>query len=182
VDVLTPLIANREPAVLRKPSQCALHYPPVPSQLLAALYALSCYTALYPAPSQSCLALFVIVGFVGMQLLGTLSRSATGTLDGFYSVDELFENHRVVNVCRAEHHAERDAPSVRNKVALRARFSFIRRILADFVAPLLPGWKPSPKRHVPTLFGRLGQGDPRAPGAAAPRLLPPATHASAAST
>jgi hypothetical protein len=87
-----------------------------------------------------------------------------------------------VNVCRADHHTERDAPSVRNKVALRARFSFIRRIVADFVAPFLLGWKPSLKRRVPTLFGRLRQGDPRAPGAAAPRLLPPATHASAAST
>jgi hypothetical protein len=64
MDVLTPLIANREPAVLRKPGQCALHYPPMPSQLLAVLYALSCYTAFYPAPSQSSLALLVIVGLV----------------------------------------------------------------------------------------------------------------------
>src|SRR5215212_9097527 len=116
MDVVTPLIANREPAVLRKPGQRALHYPPVPTQLLAALYALPCYTALYPAPSQGSLALLVIVGFVGVELLRTLPRSATGTLDGFYSVDEFFENHRVVNVCRADHRTERDAPSVRNKV------------------------------------------------------------------
>src|SRR3712207_4431023 len=139
MDVVTPLIANREPAVLRKPGQRALHYPPVPSQLLAALYALSCYTALYPTSSQCFLALVVVVGFVGVHLLGTLPRPATGTLDGVYTVDELFENHRVVYVCRTEHHAELDAPSVRNKVALRARFSFIRRILADFVAPLFAG-------------------------------------------
>jgi hypothetical protein len=145
MDVVTPLIANREPAILRKPGQCALHNPPVPSQLLAALYALSCYAALYPAPSQGCLALLVIVGLVGVKLVGTLPRSATGSLDGFYSVDELFENHRVVNVCRAEHHAERDAPSVRNKVALRARLSFIRRILADFVAPPLAGMEAESK-------------------------------------
>ena len=138
MDVLTPLIANREPAVLRKPAQCPLHYPPVPSQLLGALYALSCYPVLYPALSQDSLALFVIVGFVGVKLVGTLPRSATGTIDGLYSVDEFFEDHRVVDVCRAEHHTERDAPSVRNKVALRALLSllaFIRRILADFVAP-----------------------------------------------
>jgi hypothetical protein len=62
MDVVTPLIANREPAVLSKPGQCALHYPPVPSQLLGALYALSRYPALYPAPSQGSLALLVIVG------------------------------------------------------------------------------------------------------------------------
>jgi hypothetical protein len=66
-------------------------------------------------------------------------------LDGFYSVDELFENHRVVNVCRAEHHTERDAPSVRNKVALRALLSFIRRIVAGFLAPLLAGMEAESK-------------------------------------
>jgi len=167
MDVVTPLIANREPAVLRKPGQCTLHYPPVPSQLLAALCALSCYAALYPAPSQGSLALLVIVGLVGVKLLGPLPWSATGTLDGFYSVDELFENHRVVNVCRADHHTERDAPSVRNKVALRARFSFIRRIVADFVAPLFAGmeaeskearshsiWSASPRRSKSTRCSR----------------------------
>jgi hypothetical protein len=164
MDVVAPLIANREPAVLRKPSQCALHYPPVPSQLLAALYALSCYTALYPALSQGSFALFVVVGFVSMQLLGTLPRPApTRTLDGLYGVDELFEDHRVVDVCRADHHTERDAPSVRNKVALRALLSFIRRILAGFRAPLLAGmeaeskqarshsiWSASPRRSKST--------------------------------
>ena len=159
MDVVAPLIANREPAVLRKPSQCALHYPPVPSQLLCALYALSCYTALYAAPSQGSLALLVVVGLVGVKLVGALPWSATGTLDGLYSVDELFEDHRVVNVRRADHHTERDAPSVRNKVALRALLSLIRRILSGFPAPLFAGmeaesrqarshsiWSASPRR------------------------------------
>lgn len=160
MDVVAPLIADREPAVLRKPGQCPLHHPPVSSQLLAALYALSCYTALYPAPSQSSLALLIIVGFVGMQLLGTPPRSSpTGTLDGLYSVDEFFEDHRVVDVCGRERYRERDAPSVRNKVALGALLSFICRILAGFWAPLLAGieaessearsqsiWSASPRR------------------------------------
>src|SRR5215211_7259268 len=136
MDVVAPLIANREPAVFRKPGQCALHYPPVSSQLLAALYALSCYVALYAAPSQSSLALLIIVGFVGMQLLGTPPRSApTGTLDRLYSVEEFFEDHRVVEVCCSEHYREWDAPSVRIKVAFGALLSFIRRIRCGFWAP-----------------------------------------------
>ena len=53
MDVVAALVADREPAVLRKPGQCALHHPPVSSQLLAALYALSGYAALDPAPPQS---------------------------------------------------------------------------------------------------------------------------------
>jgi hypothetical protein len=63
MDVLAPLIANREPAVLSKPGKCALHNPPVSPLLLAALYPLPCYTALYAASSQSSLAIVVIVGF-----------------------------------------------------------------------------------------------------------------------
>jgi hypothetical protein len=160
MDVVSALIADREPAILRKPGQCALHYPPVPTQFAAALYALSCYAALYPALSQSSLALFVVVGFVGVQFLGTLPRSApTGTLDGLYSVDEFFEDHRVVDVCGRENYRQWDALSVRNKVALRALLSFIRRIRCGFWTPLLAGmeaessearsqsiWSASPRR------------------------------------
>jgi len=75
-----------------------------------------------------------------MQLLGTLPRSApTRTLDGLYGVDELFEDHRVVHVSRGHDHRQRDTPSVRNKVALRALLSFIRRIRCGFWSPLLAG-------------------------------------------
>src|SRR4029453_1888128 len=82
-----------------------------------------------------------------------------GTLDGLHSVDELFESHRVMDVGRGKHHRQRDTPSVRNKVALRALLSLIRRILAGFWAPLLAGraaessearsqsiWSASPRR------------------------------------
>jgi hypothetical protein len=64
MDVVSALVANRKSAVLRKPGQRALHHPPVSTQLLAAVYALSCYAALYPTPSQGCFALLVLVSFV----------------------------------------------------------------------------------------------------------------------
>src|SRR5215204_3224098 len=182
MDVVPPLIADGEPAVLRKPSQCALHHPPVPPQLLAALHSLSRYPAPDGTLPEGFFALFVIVSFVGVKLVGTLSRSATGTLDGLYSVDELFENHRVVDVCCAEHHTERDASSVRNKVALGAGFLLSVGFAPVFGPPFWPGCSPSPNKSTPTLSGRLRQDDPRAPGAAASRPLPPATHARVAST
>src|SRR5215204_6174289 len=163
MDVVTPLIANREPAVLRKPAQCALHNPPVSPQLLAALNSLSCYPAPDGTLPEGFFALFVVVSFVSVKFLGPLSRSATGSLDGLYAVDQLFENHRVVDVCRAELHTERDASSVRNNMALRARFSFICRIRSGFWAPLLAGmeaeskqarfhsiWSASPRRFKST--------------------------------
>src|SRR5215204_1893407 len=132
MDVVASLIADGEPAVLRKPGQCALYDPPVPPQLLAALHSLSRYPAPDGTLPEGFFALFVIVSFVGVKLVGTLSRSATGTLGGLYSVDELFENHRVVDVCGAEHDTGRDASSVRNNMALGARFFFICRIRSGF--------------------------------------------------
>ena len=65
VDVVPPLVADREPAVLGKPRQCPLHHPPVSSQLLAALYPLPGYPTLDAAlPQGPSLALLVVVGFV----------------------------------------------------------------------------------------------------------------------
>jgi hypothetical protein len=182
MDVIAPLIANREPTVLGKPCQCALHHPPVSPQLLAALYALPCYTVLYPASSQSFLALLVIVGFVGMQLLGTPPRSSPRTLNGLCSVDELFEDHRVVDVCGAEHYRQWDAPSVRNKVALRARFSLICRIRCGFWAPFWQEWKPNRVKHAPTLSGQLLQGGREELGATLPTLRPLAIPSGASSS
>ena len=182
MNVVAALIANREPAILRKPGQCALHSLPVPPQLLAALLALYCYPALDGTLSQSFFALFVVVGFVGVKLPRALSRSAAGSLERLYGDYQLLENHRIVDVGCTKHHRRRDASSVRNKVALGARFSSIRRILCGFCAPFWPGWKPSPNKRAPTLSGRLGQDDPKAFGADAPIRLPLATRVIAAST
>ena len=44
-----------------------------------------------------------------------------------------------MDVCGRESYRERHASSVRNKVAFRARFAAIRRVLADLLAPLLAG-------------------------------------------
>ena len=64
MDVVAPLVADREPAVLGKPRQCPLHHPPVSSQLLAALYPLPGYATLDAPLPQSPSALLVVVGFV----------------------------------------------------------------------------------------------------------------------
>jgi hypothetical protein len=46
VDLLASLITDRQPPILRYPRQRPPHYPPVPPQLLAALYLLPGYAAL----------------------------------------------------------------------------------------------------------------------------------------
>lgn len=47
------------------------------------------------------------------------------------------KTYSAVDVCSREDYPQRDAPSVRNIVALRARFAFIRRIRFGLLTPLL---------------------------------------------
>ena len=77
MDVLAPLIADREPAVLRKPGQCALHNPPVAAQSLTRVDCASGDAWGYASLSQGFSATPEVVAFVSVELLGTLPRSAT---------------------------------------------------------------------------------------------------------
>ena len=137
--VVPLLITDRKPAVLGHPRQRSLHHPPVPAQLLGALYLLPGYAPLDASFPERPRALFVVVGFVGVKLLGTLSRSASRAFDGLDGVQKLLEDHRVVDVGGAGDHRERDAPAIDHKMALRSRFPLIRRIRAGFSAPLMAG-------------------------------------------
>src|SRR5918995_6681492 len=102
MDIVSPLVTNRELAVFGHPSQRPLHDPPVPSQLFGALHTLSGYAALDASFSQSSPTLFVVVGFVGMQFLGSLPRSGARTLDRLYGVNKVLEDHRIVYVGGSE--------------------------------------------------------------------------------
>jgi hypothetical protein len=166
VDVRSSLIAHRQPAIPAKPRQRSLHYPSVPSQSLARVDTPPGDTRGYAPLPQGLSATREVVAFVGMQLLGTLPRSARTTarlpdrLDAIYS---LLQELGVVDVCGAEYYRERDASSVRNNMALRARLSLIRRIRSGLLAPLLAGtlaesrealsqssWSASPRRSKST--------------------------------
>jgi hypothetical protein len=182
MDVVSPLVTNSEPAVFGDPSQRPLHDPSVPSQLLGALHTLPGYAALDASFSQSSRTLFVVVGFVGVKLLGSLPRPPPRTLDRPDAVYEVLEDHRIVYVRGGAAHCERDARSLDHKVALRARLSLIRRIPAGSRSPLLfwRGCSPSPKRRAPNLFARPPRDDPRGLDAASPILQPRATPSGAA--
>jgi hypothetical protein len=140
MDIVSPLIANRQPTVLRKPRQRALHNPPMPSQFLRTLHTLSGYAPLDAPFSQSLRALFVVVGFVGVHLIGALSRSASGTLNRLDRVQKLLENHRIVDIIGGSaDHTERDARPLDHNMALRARLCLICRVRSGSLSPLLAG-------------------------------------------
>src|SRR5215216_462965 len=182
MDVVASLIADGEPAVLRKPGQCALYDPPVAPQLLAALDSLSRYPAPDGTLSKGFFALFVIVSFVGVKLVGALPRSATGTLDG--STASISSSKTIESWTFAALSFTQSGMPLRSETRWRFEPAFPLSVgfAPVFGPPFWQGWKPSLNKRAPTLSGRLRQGDSRAPGADAPRALPPATHAIAAST
>jgi hypothetical protein len=78
VDVGPPIVAHRKPPVAGQPRQRALHHPTVTAELLARLFAPPGDAPLDAAPSERSPAPGEVVALVGVQLLGTLPRSARG--------------------------------------------------------------------------------------------------------
>src|SRR5215211_3074438 len=140
MDIVSPLIANRQPTVLRKPRQRALHNPPMPSQFLRTLHTLSGYAPLDAPFSQKLARTFCRRRLcVGVHLIGALSRSASGTLNRLDRVQKLLENHRIVDIGGSADHTERDARPLDHNMALRARLCLICRVRSGSLSPLLAG-------------------------------------------
>src|SRR5215211_1237683 len=142
VDVIAPLVAHRQPAVAIQPRQRALHHPPVSSELLAGVDPTAGDARGYAPLPERFSAAGEVVGLVGVQLRGTLARPAgvsARLANRRNGVHRLLQHLGVVDVGGAEDYRERDAPSVRNNMALRSRFSLIRRIRAGSLAPLFAG-------------------------------------------
>jgi hypothetical protein len=87
-----------------------------------------------------------------------------------------------VDVCGAEDYRERDASLVCHNMALRARFSLIRRIRAGSLSPLFADTLAESRETLSQSIRSASPGGPGAPDVVLPTLLPPASRASVAST
>jgi hypothetical protein len=173
MDVDSPLVAYLQPPEAVDPRERPFDYPPTMlPQLLAGLDAASGDTRGYAPLSECDTATREVVSLVSMQLLWTLSRSATRALDGLYSVHGFFQDLGVVDVGSRVDHRERDASPVRNKVALRALFALVRWIRTGSLVPLERPHSPSPRMPSPNRSGQLLLSDPRASDAVVPTPLP----------
>jgi hypothetical protein len=134
-----PLVANGQPTVTVHPGKRALHHPSVPTQPLAALYA----SAGYPwndAPVPQCFpAHWEVISFVRVELdWSPAAASPTELLLDRADRIHYFNKHlAIVNVSSRAYYRKRDSLPVDHNMALRARFSLIRRIRADCFAPFL---------------------------------------------
>lgn len=140
MNVKPSLIANGQSAVVVEPSKCALDYPPVPAQSLVALYSTSGNPRRDAPLAQSTPAPLIVVPFVCMQFRGSLASSSTKVLrllDRSNCINNVGKCVGVVDVGWCADYREGNSLSVDHKMALRARFSLIRRIRAGTVAPFL---------------------------------------------
>ena len=81
----------------------------------------------------------VVVGIVGVQLVGPLSRASGFAADGGNSIDQRFERHAVVDVGAGQQNGQRDALPIRRKMAFRAGPPAIRGIRSRGGAPFFAG-------------------------------------------
>lgn len=169
MDVVSAFVAYLEAPEAVHPRQRSLHRPPIPAQPLARVDASPCYPRGY-TPLPECLtASREVISLVSMELVGTFAWSATMRFaDRRDRVHGLFQDPRIVDVCRRVGHREGDAVSVDHKMALRALFAFIRRIRAGLLTPRGRPRSPSPRMLSPSQPPRPCPADPTRFGAALP--------------
>jgi hypothetical protein len=145
VNIHSSLIADGQPAEAVEPCERALHHPSVSSQLLAALYSSAGDTRGDASLSQSLAIGLGIVPFVSIHLVRALTWSASSALHRRNSIHHLLQHRGVRHVStRSTRTLQRKgyASSTDHKMALRAWFSLIRRVLACCLLLGLPFFTP----------------------------------------
>jgi hypothetical protein len=162
VDVVAPLIADREPAVLRKPGQRALDNPPVPPQSLARVDSASGDAWGYAPLSQGLSATREVVSLICVELLGTLPRSVPGRPRGrlIGSMLSTASSRTLESWTFAAVSTTASGMPPRSETTWRFEPAFPLSVgfAPVFAPPFWQGWKPNRVRHAPSRSGQLLQG------------------------
>jgi len=143
MNISSPFVANLQATITIQPGQSPLHYPAMSTQPFTTLNSLSGDPWLDPAFSQNLAVMPTVVRFVGMQFLRAFPRSAPPVSDCRNGIHHHFQGRRFMHIgCRVPDH-ERDPLPFDHNMALRARFSTIRRVGASRFAPPGAGTLPA---------------------------------------
>lgn len=139
MDVGAAFVADHEALHLVQPGVRALDHPAVPSEPLARLDHRSSDATQDAARPEGALVLARVVRLVAVELLGPATWPALLAAHRWDGVEEFGEERDLVDVGCRDELGERDAAGVAKKMALRARFSTIRRIRPGLAAPFFAG-------------------------------------------
>lgn len=140
VNIQPSFVSDDQSSELAQPCQRAFHNPSVLAQLLATLHSSPGNTRRYAPHSQGSSTSLKVVPFVGVQLGGAFPSASTDDLrllDGSDCVHHISKSIAVMNVSCGADYGERNSFGVDHNMALRSRFSFIRRRWAGTIAPFL---------------------------------------------
>lgn len=137
MNISPAFIANSKPAELIAPGMGSFYHPTVSSQTVLGFDPSARDAGLDASISARTTAPRIVVSFVGVQLGRTKPRPASRTRNGRNAIQQIFQNLGVVNVGSRQQQAQRNALSIDEKMMLRARFAFVRRVGTGLVAPFL---------------------------------------------
>jgi hypothetical protein len=139
VYIVEPLIPDPQPAEPIQPRSGAFHHPAVAPQSLTAVTEAASNAWLYSSAAKFLAKGLRVIGFVGVQLHGSLPRSTSHLPYRFNSIYAAKHHPCVMHVGAADDYRERDALGFDHNMALRARFAAIRRIGAGSCPPFGAG-------------------------------------------
>ena len=139
MDVVAPLVTNREAAHAMEPSPRALHLPAIPSQPLAGVDASTRDTWLDVAPTQPSADEPMVVRFVPVRFVGALARRASWALHRFDVIEQRQHLLAVVDVGGGQRLRQRQTPAVYHQMVLGALAAAVRRIGTGEGPPFFAG-------------------------------------------
>src|SRR5215203_3728269 len=142
MDIQPPFIPNRQPPEAVEPSECALHNPPVSSQLLPAVYTSSGNSRDDASLAQSFSISLGVIPFVSVQLDRALARPTSPSLERRNSIDHLLQHRGIRHICSSTLQRKWYSSSADHKMALRAWFASICRVRACALLFSLPFFTP----------------------------------------
>ena len=134
------LITDSQPTIVIEPGKCAFDHPPVPTQPFCALDATPGYTRSDASVPEGTPAPLIVIAFVRMQLgwsLTAASAKLSRLLYRFYRIHNISQSVAVMDVGSSTDYRKGNSRTVDHNMALRARFSFIRRIRPGSFSPFL---------------------------------------------
>lgn len=155
IDVVASLIAHPQPSCVLLPAKSALRHPPEPPQLLGTFNPASGNPRLNPTLPQAAAQFLIVVGFVRVNLLRTMARSATLAA---HERNDIYDRQKLLpirDIGSRKHGRQRQAVLVYRLMALRSRTASVHRRRSNRRTCRPPFFAPFARMKIESTLARL---------------------------